>query len=65
VFLFHFFEPLPIFDISVRLKVGGRVAGVKALCGGIVLDYSIGGRNELSFALPKLELFETIVVEFD
>jgi hypothetical protein len=59
-----FFEPLTIYDIPVRLKVDRPVTGVKALYGGMSLNFHVDNGSELSFTLPRLELFETIVIEF-
>lgn len=59
-----FFKPLTIFDIPIRLKVDRNVVGVKTLCGGMELDFTLDNNNEISFILPKLELFETVVIEF-
>ena len=59
-----FFEPLPIFDVPIRLKVDKQITGVKTLYGGMNLDFNIDNGNELSITLPRLELFETIVIEF-
>lgn len=54
---------VPLFDISVRLRVDGRkVNSVSLPLSGQKLDFRTAG-NYIEFSIPKLELHETVIVE--
>ncbi len=56
-----FHEPLPICDIEVTLKLDTPVSEIRALWSKQQLKWTHTGKA-ITFALPRLDLFETIVI---
>ncbi|MEI6425479.1 MAG: beta-galactosidase, partial [Lentisphaerota bacterium] len=56
---------VPVYDVKVKLRVDERkVKGVRLPLSGQNLNFKTNG-NHIEFSIPKLELHEIAVVDFD
>ena len=58
-----FHPPLPMTEIRLKIKVEEKVSSIKALRNDLELPFEQSG-DHIELILPKLELFETLVVGY-
>lgn len=59
-----FFEPVPIFNIPVKIKTVKKAASVKSLLSGAYLEFT-NENNHISLRIPDLTSYDVLLVEYD
>ena len=57
--------PIPIHDVKIQLKTKGRVKQIHSLTDGAVLEPKKAASGQVEVVLPRLNVFEIVLVEYD
>ncbi len=57
--------PVPVADVSIKLKADAKIKSARCLAGGKTLELSRGRNGSVECVLGKVDAFEIVVFEYD